>query len=137
MMRIPPAIADPPIAALYLFMTRKKETFKAIQAQLEGQSMKDGRASANIPACEDAEPPPLKNHKQSTRGASPGDAETRPRKKKKEGATEHSWPINEQRLRTASEEMDLEQLEQAVAATMQDVLTLPITLSERRGARNR
>ena len=33
--------------------------------------------------------------------------------------------------------MDLEQLEQAVAATMQDVLTLPITLSERRGARNR
>ena len=101
--------------------------------------MKDGSASANIPACEDApfEPPPLKHRKQSTRGASPGDAETRPRKKKKEGATEHSWPINEQRLRTALEEMDLEQLEQAVAATMQDVLTLPITLSERRGARNR
>ena len=125
MMHIPPAIADLPIAALYLFMTRKKETFKAMQAQLEGQSMKDGSASASIPACEDApfEPQPLKHHKQSTAGASPGEAETRPKKTKKEGATEHSWPVtvNERRLTTALEEMDLEQLKQAVAATMPDV----------------
>ena len=71
MMRMPPAIANLPIAAQYLFMTRKKETFKAMQAKLEGQSMKDGSASANIPACEDAplEPLPLNHRKQSTRGA--------------------------------------------------------------------
>ena len=31
---------------------------------------------------------------------------------------------------------DLEQLKQACSATMQDVLTLPVTLSEQRGARN-
>ena len=31
MMRIPPAIANSPIAALYLFMTGKKETFKAMK----------------------------------------------------------------------------------------------------------
>ena len=102
--------------------------------------MKDGSASANIPACEDAplEPPPLNHRKQSTRGASPGEAEMCPRKRKKEGAAGHSWPENhELLLTTALEEMDLDQLEQAVSDTKQDVDALPITLSARLGSRNR
>ena len=45
--------------------------------------------------------------------------------------------MNERRLTTALEEMDLEQLKQAVAATMPDVSILPVTLSARPGARDR
>ena len=132
MMSTPPAIVNIPIASQYLSMTPEKETFKAMQAKLEGQSTKDWSASAINPSCLDPpfETPPMNHRKQSTRGASPDEAETRPRKIKKEEATEHSWPINERLLTTALEKMDLEQLKQAVSATMQDVSTLSITLSE-------
>ena len=47
-------------------------------------------------------------------------AETRPRKRKKEGATEQSWADNERILTNALQELELEQLKQAVSATMQD-----------------
>ena len=53
MMSLPPAIVNLPIAARYLFMAQKKETFKAMKAKLEGQSMKDRSTSAIIPSCED------------------------------------------------------------------------------------
>ena len=132
-MSMPPAIVNFPIAAQYLFMALKKETFKAMQAKLEGQSTKDGSASAIISSCED---PP--HRRQRTKGASPGEAETRPRKRKKVGASGHSWPENHERhLTTALEEMDLEQLKQAVLDTMQDVEALPITFPVQHGSRNR
>ena len=81
-------------------MSKKKEIFKAIQAKLEGQSTKDGSASASKPSSEDLpfESPQLK---QRSKGASPGKAETGARKRKKEGATELSWPDNEQILTNA------------------------------------
>ena len=53
MMSTPPAIVNLPIAAQYLVMTHKLETFKAMQATLEGQSVKDGSASASKPSCND------------------------------------------------------------------------------------
>ena len=57
MMRMPPAIVDWPIAAQYLFMSKKKKIFKAMQAKLEDQSTKDGSASpaasASKPSYED------------------------------------------------------------------------------------
>ena len=53
MMHMPPAIVNSPIAAQCLFMRKKKEFLKAMQARLEGQSTKDGRASASKPSCDD------------------------------------------------------------------------------------
>ena len=38
MMSMPPAIVNWPIAAQYLFISKKMEIFKAMQAKLEGQS---------------------------------------------------------------------------------------------------
>ena len=89
MMSMPPAIVNWPIAAQYLFMSKKRGIFKAMQAKLEDQSTKDGSASPSKPSSED---PPFETPqpKQWTKGASPGEAETRPRKRKKEGATEFS-----------------------------------------------
>ena len=117
-------------------MSKKKEIFKVMQAKLEDQSTKDGSGSASKPSSQD---PPFKTPqpKQRTKGASPGEAETRPRKRKKEGATEHSWPDNERILTNALQELELEQPQQAVSATMQDVVRLPVTLSERRSAGHR
>ena len=134
-MSMPPAIVNWPIAAQYLFMSKKKEIFKVMQAKLEDQSTKGGSWSASKPSSED---PPFKTpqQKQRTKGASPGEAETRPRKRKKEGATEHSWPDTERILTNALQELELEH-QQAVSATMQDVVTLPVTLSERRSSRHR
>ena len=147
---LPPAIVNSPIAAQYLFMRKRKEFFKAMQARLEGKSTKDGSASASKPSFDD---PPFateakqeeakhkgKQPKQSRRGASPGEAEsadTRPKKREKEGATKHSWADNEWILTIALQELGFEHLKQAVSDTMQDVVTLPVTLSERRSARNR
>ena len=85
-----------------------------MQARLEGQSMKNRSVSASKPSRED---PPFQTPqpKPRTVEASPGEAETRPRKRKKEGATGHCWPENhELLLTTVLEEMDLEQLIQAV-----------------------
>ena len=110
MMHMPPAVVNSPIAAQCLFMRKKKEIFKDMQARLEGQSTKHGSTSASKPSCED---PPFQTQqtKQRTKEASPGEAETRPRKRKKEGATGHCWPENhELLLTTALEEMDLDQL---------------------------
>ena len=45
-MSMPPAIVNWLITAKYLFMSKKKEIFKAMQANLEEQSTKDGSASA-------------------------------------------------------------------------------------------
>ena len=42
-------------------------------------------------------------------------AETRPRKRKKEGATEQSWADNERILTNALQELELEQPKQAVS----------------------
>ena len=140
MMSMPPAIVNSPIAAQCLsrvFMRKKKEIFKDMQARLEGQSSKDAITSGSKPSCVD---PPFQTPqtKQRTKEASPGEAETRPRKRKKEGATGHSWPDNHERLLpTALEEMDLEQLKQAVSDRKQDVNALPMTLSARPGSRNR
>ena len=58
------------------------------------------------------------------------------RKRKKEEATEHSLTDNERILSNALQRLELEQLKQAVSATMQDVVSLPVTLSERRSARH-
>ena len=44
-------------------------------------------------------------------------AETCPRKRKKEGAIEHSWADNKRILTNALQELELEQLKQAVSAT--------------------
>ena len=43
-MSMPPAIVNWPIAAQYLFMSKKKEIFKVMQGKLEDQSTKDGNA---------------------------------------------------------------------------------------------
>ena len=45
-MSMPPAIVNWLITAKYLFMSKKKEIFKAMQAKLEDQSTKDGSSSA-------------------------------------------------------------------------------------------
>ena len=77
MMSMPPAIVNSPIAAQCLsrvFMRKKKEIFKDMQARLEGQSTKDWSASASKPSCED---PPFQTlqTKQRTKEASPAEAE--------------------------------------------------------------
>ena len=46
-MSMPPAIVNWLITAQCLFMSKKKEIFKARQAKLEDQSTKDGSASAS------------------------------------------------------------------------------------------
>ena len=46
-MSMPPAIVNWRITAQYLFMSKKKEIFKAMQAKLEDQSTKDGSGSAS------------------------------------------------------------------------------------------
>ena len=106
-MSMPLAIVNWLITAQYLFMSKEKEIFKAMQAKLEDQSTKDGSGSASTPSSED---PPFKTPqpKQRTKGASPGEAETRPRKRKKEGATEHSWPDNERILTNCLQELELD-----------------------------
>ena len=151
---MPPAVVNSPIAAQCLFMRKKKEFLKAMQARLEGQSTKDGSASASKPSCQQANhDPPFateakqgaalhegKQPKQSRKRASPaeaGSADRRPKKRKKEGATQHSWADNERILTNALQEMGFEQLKQAVSDKMQDVKSLPVTLSERPSARNR
>ena len=60
-MSMPPAIVNWPITAQYLFMSKEKEIFKAMQAKLEDQSTKDGSASASKPSSED---PPFKTQQQ-------------------------------------------------------------------------
>ena len=52
MMSMPPAIVNFPIAAQCLFMRKKMEIFKAMQAKLEGQSTKDGSTSGSKPSCD-------------------------------------------------------------------------------------
>ena len=117
-------------------MSKKKEIFKAMQAKLEGQSTKTGARQLANHLLRIL----LSKHRNRSKGRRElGEAETRPRKRKKEGATvtEHSWPDNERILTSALQELELEQPTQAVSATMQDVVTLPITLSEQRSARHR
>ena len=88
-MSMPPAIVNWLITAQYLFMSKEKEIFQAMQAKLEDQSTKYGSGSASKPFSQD---PPFKTPqpKQRMKGTSPGEAETRPRKRKKEEATGHS-----------------------------------------------
>ena len=62
----------------------------------------------------------------------------RERKKELQGTPGEGAPENHERLLpTALEQMDLDELIQAVSDTKQDVDALPITLSARLGSRNR
>ena len=49
MMRIPPAIANSPIAALYLFMTGKKETHQPIHQRVSSAHMLHGFVLGSFP----------------------------------------------------------------------------------------
>ena len=147
--QIHPSYKEQHVDSSPMSMRKKKEIIKAMQARLEGQSTKDGSASASKPSCDD---PPFQaqQRKQCRKGASPAEAEstqqgashheshgatlhesqpaeTRPKKRKKEGATEHSWADNERILTNALQELGFEQLKQAISDTMPDVVTLPVT----------
>ena len=98
MMHMSPAVVNSPIAAQCLFMRKKKEFLKAMQARLEGQSTKDGSATASKPSCQQAnhDPPYAtgakqgaalhegKQPEQSRKRASPGEAEISVLKREKE-----------------------------------------------------